>query len=404
MADGRQTVGRQSAQKLVFSKTRLASIPSPESGRVSYYDSRTPGLALVVSKSGSKVFYVYKWAAGRPQRVRLGRFPDLTPDQAQHLARSILGDIARGQDPQAEKVKARNVPTLRALFDKWLAVYAKLHRKRWADDVRQFEKYLTDLHGRRLDTIRPTDVAVWHGGVGREYGPVQANRTLGLLTTLYNKAPEVIGYDGPNPCSKVKRFAEQSRDRFLQANELGPFFRAVEAEPELYRDFFLVALFTGARRSNVQSMQWADIDFNSSIWRIPETKAGVPVVIPLSDAALEILRRRWSGSNGSEWVFPADSRPGHLVEPRKSWQRILRTAGLENLKIHDLRRSLGSWQALTGSSLLVIAKSLGHLDTSATEIYSRLTLDPVRVSVNTAAVAMLAAGRKKEDFDDGQTE
>jgi hypothetical protein len=86
MADGRQTVGRRSAEKLIFSKTRLASIIPPTSGRVSYYDHRTPGLALVVSEAGSKVFYVYKWAAGRPQRVRLGRFPDLTVDQAQHLA------------------------------------------------------------------------------------------------------------------------------------------------------------------------------------------------------------------------------------------------------------------------------------------------------------------------------
>ena len=278
------------------------------------------------------MLYVYKWAAGKPQRIRLGRFPELTVEQAQHLARATLGDIANGRDPQAEKVKARNVPTLRELFEKWVEVYAKPHRKRWADDKRQFEKYLPPLHGRRLDSIRPADVAVWHGKVGTEHGPVQANRVLGLLTTLYNKAEEVIGYEGSNPCSRIKRFAEQSRDRFLQADELPRFFRAVEAEPEAYRDFFLVALFTGCAGRTSRPCGGSPPTSTPAFARIPETKAGVPVVIPLSDAAMEVLRRRWASNDGSPWVFPANSRPGHLVEPRKSWQRILKTAGLENLE------------------------------------------------------------------------
>jgi integrase len=94
--------------------------------------------------------------------------------------------------------------------------------------------------------------------------------------------------------------------------------------------------------------------------------------------------------------FPAlTGKTGHLVEPKKAWKRLLDRAGLSNLRIHDLRRTLGSWQAKTGASLLVIGKSLNHKSTQSTAIYARLDLEPVRESINLATTAMLnAAGRK----------
>ena len=84
------------------------------------------------------------------------------------------------------------------------------------------------------------------------------------------------------------------------------------------------------------------------------------------------------------------------MDPRKAWLRVLKRSGLSNLRMHDLRRSLGSWQAITGASLPIIGKSLGHTDQSATAIYARLTVDPVRASVNKATVAMMKAGTREE--------
>jgi integrase len=188
----------------------------------------------------------------------------------------------------------------------------------------------------------------------------------------------------------VKPFREQSRDRFLLPDEMPRFFQALAAEPnETARDAILLLLFTGARLGNVLGMAWADIDFGRAVWRIPETKGGRPVVIPLTPPAMEVLRRRHETRGESPWVLPG--RTGHLTTLRHVWKGFLARAEITDLRIHDLRRTMGSWQAIQGASLLTIGKSLGHTDPSATAIYARLLLDPVRESTTQATTAMLTA-------------
>ena len=165
----------------------------------------------------------------------------------------------------------------------------------------------------------------------------------------------------------------------------------------------MVSLLTGARRANVQGMQWQDLDLVRGVWRVPgeQSKNGMPMMIVLVEAVVEVLRKRREQVPAEvPWVFPATSQTGHIVEPKEAMARILKAAGIVNLRLHDLRRTLGSWQAAGGSSLLVIGKSLGHSSQSATAVYSRLNLDPVRASVTTATTAMLAAARPR--LTDGQ--
>src|SRR6185503_5001402 len=101
----------------------------------------------------------------------------------------------------------------------------------------------------------------------------------------------------------------------------------------------------------------------------------------------------------TQYVFPGSGKSGHLEEPKKGWQRILTRAGIADLRIHDLRRTLGSWQAKQGASLAIIGKSLNHKNQNTTAIYARLDLDPVRDSVNTATSAMMAAAGLKPSAD-----
>jgi integrase len=185
----------------------------------------------------------------------------------------------------------------------------------------------------------------------------------------------------------------------LQADELPAFFTALAEEPNgTLRDYFLISLLTGARRSNVQEMQWKQINFERAEWRIPTTKNGEPQTVTLSAEALEILRNRKTDDAGV-WVFPSTGVTGHIVEPKKAWKRILERAGIDDLRIHDLRRTLGSWQAKTGASLAIVGKSLNHKSPSTTAIYARLDLDPVRESVDRATGAILAAAGIKEAAD-----
>jgi len=163
---------------------------------------------------------------------------------------------------------------------------------------------------------------------------------------------------------------------------------------EPWHDFFQLCLFTGARRGNVASMAWQEIDFDRMTWTIPgsKTKNKRPVVIALPPPAVAILTNRLAWTAGTPWVFPANSASGHLVDPRKAWERVRTTSGLTDLRMHDLRRSLGSWQATAGASLAVIGASLGHADLKSTQVYARLQLDPVRAAVDQATTAMLQAG------------
>jgi integrase len=132
-------------------------------------------------------------------------------------------------------------------------------------------------------------------------------------------------------------------------------------------------------------MRWEDIDFSIREWRIPDTKNGEPVRIPLIGKALDILNNRLYLKASTLWVFPSnDSKSGHLAQPKAAWKRILDRAGLKNLRIHDLRRTLGSYQAIAGASLTIIGKSLGHKSPQSTAIYARLSNNPVRTSMEEA--------------------
>lgn len=140
-------------------------------------------------------------------------------------------------------------------------------------------------------------------------------------------------------------------------------------------------------------MQWSEINFVDSTWRIPLTKNRIPQNVPLVKPAMDILNaRRKTISENEPFVFPGKGKTGHLVEPKKTWANILASSKITNLRIHDLRRTMGSWQAKTGASLTVIGKGLNHKSVQTTAIYARLDIDPVRDSMNTATDAMLKAG------------
>ena len=384
-----------------FTKTRLEALRAPAKGRQYAYDAKVAGLALCTTAASSKMFYLYKWTGGRPVRIPLGRFPGMSVEQARKACQVIVSEIAKGNDPQAARQAARHEQTVGGLWAYWLDSHAKLHKKSWREDERMYRLYLSPWAKRRLSTIRKTDVqTLMHRIAGDTVpsskkkcgGKYMANRVHELIRAMFHKAVD-IGYQGENPAIGIKRFSEEKRDRFLHGDELRAFFIALGREPNtLLQHFFLLLLLIGARRSNVQAMKWSEIDFQAGCWRIPDTKAGMPVVVPLSAAALDVLHARQEAGNGSEWVFPGRGKAGHLVEPKAAWKRIIARAGLVDVRPHDCRRSLGSWMAMSGASLPTIGKSLGHKRSVTTEIYSRLTVGSVRQAVETATAAMLTAG------------
>ena len=378
-----------------FSEPKIKALKPPTDKDREYHKDKTyPGLQVCVTSAGSKTYYLVKRTDGRPTRHLLGPADELSVKQARDAAAAKAGKIATGENPQTDRRRKREEPTLEKLHKHWM-IYATAHNqpRSAAEDKRNFEKFSGTLAQRRLGTIKKTDIQALHSKIGTDSGIYAANRTLALLRAMFNKAEE-IGYRGDNPARGVKMFKEQSRDRFLQPGELEAFFNALAAEAEVFRDFFLLSLLTGARQGNVLTMKWADLDLTAGYWRIPETKAGMPVVVPLVAPALQILTTRKERAGACPWVFPGHRRGDHLHSPKGAWERILTTAKLQNLRPHDLRRSLGSWMAGQNVSLPIIGKVLGHKTPQATMIYSRLGLDPQRHAMEGATTAMLTAGKQ----------
>ncbi len=382
--------------KINFTKASITSLPLPEQGKINYvYDSQLKGLGVMAFVSGTKTFFLYKRVNGKPDKIKIGRFPEITVEQARKIAYSLINEISLGENPKEKKYKKTLDIPLKELLENFIEKHGKLHKKTWEQDRYIFYKYVMSISNKKVKDINKGMILELHSNIGRQYGTYSANRILALLKTMFNKAIE-WGHDIINPCMGIKKFKEKSRERFLQADELPRFFEALNNEHnELFRDYFYVTLLTGARRRSVGSMNWKDINFTNNTWRIEETKNGESQIIHLSEPAINILQKRFN-ARSSEWVFPsATSASRHLEEPKSAWKKVLKRADINDLRIHDLRRTLGSWQAATGANSYIIGKSLGHKTQQATAIYARLNLDPVRESVNKATEAMFATINQK---------
>lgn len=381
-----------SKNKINLNASNIKKLPSPIDGkRTYYYDTKLPGLGVMVFPTGTKTFFLYKRVDGKPDKIKLGRFPDMHPEQAFNAAYKLMNDISDGVNPNQQKKNLRAEMIFEDLFTKYLNEHAKIRKSSWKEDLGYYNRHLTSLNSKKISDVQRPDIERLHNRIKDDKGIYAANRSLALLSKIYSKAID-WGLEGDNPCRGVKKFKEKSRERFIQGDEITRFFESLNNEPsETFKDFFYLSLLTGARRNNVQAMHWSDINFNRAEWLVEETKNGEPQTIPLIPQAIIILKERYENKI-SDWVFPsATSKSGHIEEPKKVWKNLLERAGIKDLRIHDLRRTLGSWQAATGANSYIIGKSLGHKTQQATAIYARLNMDPVRESVARAVDSMFAA-------------
>jgi len=407
------------ANKISFTKKVLDKLPLPPVGkRVDYFDTGTNHLTLRVSHVGTKAFVLYRKIDGVAERLTLGRYPTMTIDQARRMVAHHNGSIAVGQNPAEQKRSMRQESTLGEVFDRYMVEYAKPRKKSWEIDEQRYNVHLVHWQNKKLSAIKKQHVQklltyiaenqryiegvdkLGRRKVKKVGGKGASNQILRLLRKVFNQAID-WGWEGDNPCTRIKEYKSQSRDRFLEGDELPKFFEALGEEPNtVARDYILASLLTGARRTNVLEMRWNQINLERKEWLIPETKNGESQRLPLISAMLTLLKDRKAEGDGSEWVFPSHGSTGHLTNPDKTWKRVLARAGIDDARgtwLHDLRRSMGSWQANTGASLSVIGKSLNHKNVNTTAIYARLALDPVRESMEKAAGAMFEAGGIKKD-------
>jgi integrase len=442
---------RTAAKVIDFTEDEIKKIPLPvDVNRVEYKDSKVNGLYLRITRQGVKTFsYVGRpKGSGRTERKTLGKHPVVKAAEARNAAKRLSGHQASGDSVTVEDRTRREEWTLN---DLWKEYDSHISQTKTHEAIQQlYGNYLEPKWGnKRLSEIKKVDVEKWHANLPtqivkqhneraaavkanlariahekeerrqiRKHGPAprpkpesvkpkkeitghtNANRVLELLRAIFNFGIDDSReyFNGKNPTRKIKRFQEYSRTRFLKPNELGPFFQALgEMTNHTVRDAISVAIFTGQRRANVFGMQWSHIDLVNGEWTIPGnlTKNNEQHVTHLIPEIMEILKERHKTAT-SDFVFPSElSESGHIISIAKPFKQLLMATKVENLIFHDLRRTLGSWLARGGASLLLIGKVLNHKSPEATAIYAMIDRDPINAAVGSASNAMFVAGGLK---------
>ena len=347
-----------------------------------HWDSKVSGLGARVYKSGKRSYLIdYRNADGRRRRKVLGPANVMPLAQARKLASKELTRVRVDDADPLEEKRANKV----GRWGEFRVAYVKhikaKRNKAWLDQERQLERFTARWDSHSLKSITRQDVTALHHRVGtdqpgRKGTPYLANRLLSYLSHAFNVAIDIAGYPEtqPNPARRIARFKEISRSRRVELEELPTLFAAIEAEPNrTAANFFKLLLFTGLRRHEALSARWKYWDKTRRVLVLPDTKEGEPHTVPLNSIATELLQGI-KRKRGNPFVFATDS--GHLVNPDKAWRRIRAAADMPDLRIHDLRRSVGSIMAEDNKSLHIIGSVLGHKKQSTTAIYARLGQKP----------------------------
>lgn len=231
----------------------------------------------------------------------------------------------------------------------------------------------------KVSNIRRADVAALHARIGDSH-PYEANRVLELLSKMFELARR-WGYleeNAVNPARGIDKYKEAKRDRWVTPEEIPELVRAINQEQNPYvKAAIWLYLLTGLRKSELLEAKWTAVDWTRGELKIPDTKAGRVHYVPLSGPALAMLRSI-PRVEGNEFILPGRNPGGHLVNIHKPWQRIRTRAELQDVRLHDLRRTVGSWLAQSGNSLHLIGKVLNHSSTATTAVYARFAQNQVR--------------------------
>jgi integrase len=376
---------------------RTVDAAAPGEREYTIWDSEISGFGLRIYPTGRKVYCLkFRVGGGRGGTVRkptIGKHGTITPDQARKIAKDWSVEIRRGGDPSASRSASRNAPLMADLFVRYLEDHARPHKK--ASSVKDDEGLIRRSLGpafrrRKVAEVTRADVDAFHKSM--KDTPYRANRALALLSKAFNLA-EMWGWrpDNSNPCRHVRKYREEKRERFLSQQELARLGTALAAtergkvasprgapiSPYAVAAIRLL-VFTGARRGEILDLLWEHVNFEAGRLELPDSKTGAKFVY-LPPAALQLLQKLPRVDTNPHVIV--GGKPGAaLVNLKEPWDTIRKAAGLDDLRIHDLRHSFASIGAAGGMSLPIIGALLGHNETTTTARYAHLSDDPLRTA------------------------
>lgn len=325
-----------------LSKRTIEALPTPAAGQVLYRDTDLPGFGLRVG-TRSQVFFAEGQVCRRTVRVTIGKNGPIAPERARKLAWGVLSEMAEGRDPNlAARVQRAQVVTLGEAFDAFFAGRPNLSPKTIPTYRRTIALYLKDWARKPCAGITRAMVMERHRRLADTRGGTTANNVMRHLRSVLNFTSATAGELPPNPIGILTQargwHVERRRRTLISVHDMPQWYRAVIADEPHVRDFLMIALLTGMRRSEIAGLRWEHIGLDAKVLTVPKTKNGEPLVLPLSTPLFELLLARRDDDPEGEWVFPGVGTTGHLVEVKSFVGRVAKASGV-TFTLHDLRRT-----------------------------------------------------------------
>lgn len=372
---------------------RSVDAAAPTDKEFFLWDEELKGFGLRVYPSGRKMYLAQFRAGGRLRRVNIGLHGAMTPDLARTEAMKYLSQVRLGADPAGERDRRKASPTMKEFGQRFLDEHVASHCKpsTQAEYKRSVELFINPkLGSHRIIDVTRADVVEMHQSL--KATPYQANRTLGVLSIMFSVAHTWgVRTDGMNPCWKVKRYKEVKRERYLTPDELarlGKVLRETSAESEAAFCIQLL-LLTGCRLGEIQKLKWEYVDLDAGLLRLPDSKSGAKLVA-IGQAVVDVFKTI-PKVKGNPYVITGAIKGQHLTDMQKPWRRLRKRAGLDDLRIHDLRHSFASDALQLGQDLTMIGRLLGHTQVQTTARYAHLKTDPIRAAANKVSEAIALA-------------
>ncbi len=336
---------------------KLEAVPGKD--QCFYRDETLKGFALRITSSGMKSFIVETRINGKVKRVTLGKYGNITAEEARKQAKALLGSVAKGDDPVAEKkTKKVNAMTLKQVLNDYLKARKDLKPRTLTDYHCVLHEVVPDWLDKPIAKITREMIAKRHAQHGTTNSKARANNAMRVLRAIFNFAMyEYQTGDGQpiivvNPVKYLSHtrgwFRVDRKQTVIKSHQLADWYNGIMQLVEgdnyrnalLWHDYFLLLLFTGMRKTEAGSLRWEDIDLKSKTITLQDTKNREVHTLPMSDFIYELLDRR-SHQKTSEFIFPADSKTGYIYEPKKAVLKVVELSGV-SFTLHDLRRTFAT--------------------------------------------------------------
>ena len=390
--------GDSVAERQRLTDAIVRRLPTPEQGKHITPDSEVAGFGVRITANDARSYVLrYTTRAGRERTYTIGNATVWRTTDARDKARELRRWIEDGGDPLGAIEAEREAPTVEDLIERFRAEHLPRKRASTRGDYDSILRLHVEPHfgqHTKVVDVRFEDIDELHRKISKGGATYVANRTVAVLSRMFSLA--VKWHMRPdNPAKGIERNKEYHRRRYLSGDELVRLTRALAKHPDKKAaDAIRLLLMTGARRGEVLSMRWDDVE--DGTWSKPpsSTKQKEHHQVPLSAPALQLLadiRKRQRPR--AEFVFPSHGTSGHRVELKKDWAALCKAAGIEGLRIHDLRHSYASQLVSGGASLPLIGALLGHSNPSTTARYAHLFADPLRKATEKVGAVIVAAGQ-----------